>query len=397
MRYKLILFSLIVIDLSILYFQTSTISISSAEASILYGKPSFLQYIVEKSILIFGQNDFALRLPMIIFHISSIILMYKISQTYIKSYKNRLWLIFLFILLPGVVSSAIIVNDAGVLIFGLLLFIYLYEHKHKYIYLALLLLFSFINGGFVYLYISLVFYYMNKKKFICVPYMIVLISISLYIHGSGIFGLPKGHFLDVIGVYSAIFTPIIFIYLTYTIYRKYLTKDIDIVWYIASTAFIISLILSFRQRVSLEYFAPYLMVALPLSAKIFISSYRVRLKKYRTPYKLAFTFSLIFLILNTLAVFLNKYMFLYIENPQKHFAYNSYVAKELALELKNRKFNCIKTDEEMQLRLKFYKIEKCNKNLLKKVDIMDEKNSNVTISYMNRIVYRAYVTKLNNK
>lgn len=397
MIHKLILFFIITVDLFLLYFQTFSISISSVEASILYETPSYLTYIEQFFIYIFGQNDFALRFPMILFHLFSVLLMYEISKYYIKSDKNRLWLILIFVSLPGVVSSAIIVNSAGILIFGLLLFVYLYLKSYKILYLSLLFFYSLLDGGFIYLFISLIFYFYNNFKTRYALYSLVLTILSLYIHGSGVFGLPKGHFLDAIGVYSAIFTPIIFIYIFYTIYRKYLTKDIDILWYISSTALIISLVLSFRQRVSLEYFAPYLLISLPFVAKQFISSYRVRLKEYRTSYRLAFIFSLIFLFINTIAVFLNKFIFLYIEIPEKHFAYKSYIAKELAMNLKKENIRCIDTNKEMQLRLKFYKIDKCDKYHLNKLPYNDKNDTNVTISYMNKVVYKATVTKLNNK
>nr|MDA3908441.1 hypothetical protein [Sulfurimonas sp.] len=208
-------------------------------------------------------------------------------------------------------------------------------------------------------------------------------------------GIPQGHFLDSIAVYTAIFTPIIFVYIFYILYRRYLTKQIDILWFIASVAFVFSLLLSFRQRIELEHFAPYLILALPLAAQTFGHSYRVRLKMFRTKYKAAFVISLVLLVLNSLVVFFNKEIYVFIDKPQNHFAYNMHVAKELANELKSRGIECVDTDYKMQSRLKFYGVTNCNTSIVAEVSLKNQNRKNVTISYSNRPVYKASVTKVN--
>jgi len=396
MTLKYILFLILGVDALILFLQTSHISISYEEATLLYGEFSFLQLLVKTSISIFGQNDLGLRFVMILFHLMSAILMYVISKRYIALERNRLWLLLVFVLLPGVVSSAIVVNGAGMVIFGLLLFIYLSEKIPQYMLNVLLLFYAFIDIGFAYLFLGLLIYYLFEKQKKLAVYMFFLYLTTSYLYGFSIDGYPTGHFLDTIGVYSAVFTPIIFIYLFYSLYRRYLTSKIDMTWYIASTVLILSLILSFRQRIPIEYFAPYLIIALPLAAESFISSYRVRLKMFRTRYKLAFVISFVFLISNTLLVFFNKDLYLVIDNPKKHFAYEMHIAKELSTKLKNMNINCIQTDRKMQKRLKFYKIDRCIENILLEKHFNDNRVSNVTISYKDNILYRATVTNLNN-
>jgi hypothetical protein len=211
----------------------------------------------------------------------------------------------------------------------------------------------------------------------------------------GAHGSPSGYFLDSLGLYSTIFTPIIFVYLFYTLYRRYLHKNFDILWYISTTAFVISLLLSFREKIHVEYFAPYLIVALPIMGQVFIHSYRVRLKMYRKKYKIFFSITLIFLLINSSIVFYNQYLYLLIENPKKHFAYKMQVAKELSQKLKNDNIYCIDADKKMSLRLQFYGITQCNKYHLLENDLDSSNISSVTISYKNKPVYRATVTKLN--
>jgi len=215
-------------------------------------------------------------------------------------------------------------------------------------------------------------------------------------YGLNISGVPSGHFLDTIGVYSAIFTPVVFIYICYALYRGYLNDENDKIWYISSSVLLLSLLLSFRQRVALELFAPYLILSLPLAAKTFAHSYRVRLKNFRKGYRSIFVLAFIFLIFNALIVMFNKELYLVLDNPKKHFAYKMHIAKELAQKLKDKKIFCVTTDKKMQKRLRFYSISKCSETLLQEIK-RDAENSDVTISYKGKILYKANVTKINNK
>ncbi len=397
MKYRIILFVILGLDAFILIFQTSQISISPSEAALLYGNASFLQQLVKLSLKVFGQNDFALRFVMIVFHLSSAWLLYLISAQYLKLQRNRLWLVLVFILLPGVISAALVVSHAGFIIFGLFLYIYLSQKLNDYFICVLLFLYTLLDSGFAYLFLGLMIYYLFQKNKILFFYNAFLLGLSVYMYGLNISGVPSGHFLDTIGVYSAIFTPIIFIYLFYVLYRGYLNDENDKIWYIASTALLFSLLLSFRQRVEIELFAPYLILALPLTAKTFANSYRVRLKKFRKKYKAIFILAFVFLIFNTLIVLFNKELYLILDNPKKHFAYKLHIAKELANKLKAMNIRCVTINNDMQLRLRFYSIDKCDKNILKEVKLNSLQTNNVTIRYKNRILYRANVTKLNNR
>jgi len=395
MNTKIILFLILGIDVLNLVLQTSELSISYYEASLLYGGFSPLQYIVKTSISIFGQNDFSLRLPMIMLHLFGTLLLYKISNKYIDNERNRLWLIFIYVLLPGIISSAIIVDSAGLVLFGLLFFIYMYQNFSKTILYPLLSIYIFLDGGFLFLFLALSLFAIKEKDKKFFIFNTASFFTSLYLYGINTHGAPKGHFLDSIGIYATIFTPILFIYIFYSLYRKYLNKDMDILWYISSTALIVSLLLSFRQRIHVEHFAPYLIVALPVMAQVFIHSYRVRLKIFRKRYRVIFIITLVFLFINSSVVFFNKYLYPVMDNPKKHFAYKMHVAKELSRKLKSMGVNCLESDEKMSKRLKFYNVTKCNNYILLENNLNSSIRSNVTISYKNRLVYKANVTKIN--
>jgi len=395
MRYKIIFFLILGLDGLNLFFQSSEISISYRETIILYGDISPLQILIKISMYIFGHNDFALRLPMILTHLLSAVLLFNISKDYLNA-KNNLWLLVIFILLPGVLSSALLLDEAGLIIFGLLLFIWMYTNDYKVSYYLLLVSFIFLDNIFIYLFLSLniyAWYKQNKELFVTTSISFVL---SIFSFGLDIHGQPTGHFLDALGLYAAIFSPIIFLYIVFVIYRRYLSKDMDIIWFVTAIPFVISLILSFRQVISIEHFAPYLIVSLPLAAQTFVSSYRVRLKIFRQRYKLMFVLSFIFLVINSLGVLFNKDLYRFLNHPAKHFVYKFHIAKELSDVLKQKSINCVTTDFKMQQRLKFYGVTKCDNNLLTLNKIDKDKSDSVTISYRNQPVFSAYVTKINN-
>lgn len=382
------------VDALILLIQTTEISISYREALFLQGEFSFFQALIKSSLALFGNNDLALRLPMILLHLLSTILLFTISKSYVNE-RNALWVVLVFVLLPGIVSSALIVDSAGLLIFGLLLFVYL-STRVSFITLLLYLAFlCFIESGFMYLFFALFIYGIYEKKY---PFMVVgllLFIISFVRFGFETHGSPKGYFLDTIGLYSTIFTPIIFIYIFYILYRRWLMNEYDMSWFIASFALIASLLLSFRQRIDIPHFAPYLIIALPLAAQTFNASYRVRLKQFRKKYKLIFAISLGILALHSSVVFFNKYLYMVIENPSDHFAYKMHIAKELAKELHAKEIGCVATKDAMMLRLEFYGISKCNDYILEELSKENKKLANVTISYIKREIAFYNVTKVN--
>ena len=397
MIHRTIFLILLGLDVLILLFLSSNVSISAHEAKLLYGDFSIVQFLTESSLIIFGNNDFALRLPMIFFHILSTLLLYCISVKYLDDSRNRLWLVLFFILLPGVLSSAILVDSASLVIFSLLLFVYVYENFDELYTYPLLILFCFLDNSFIYLFASLLIFGLYKKRILYSILNVLLLVVSFIYFGFESEGSPEGHLIDTIGLYSAIFTPIIFVYLFYILYRRLLAKQVNLIWFVAAVPLLFSLLLSFRQEIVIEEFAPYLILALPLAAETFYASYRVRLKMFRKRYKALFTISLMFLFFNFFVVMLNKEFYLLIEDPSKHFARKMHIAKDLSSELKNMNVNCIHTDDNMGMRLRFYGIQRCNDYSLIEKDIDVSSSKNVTISYRHRIIYEAFVTNINNR
>lgn len=394
MRTIVFLFLLITLHTTLLVAQISGLSIGYSEASILYNDTSFLHYYIQFFVNSFPHNDLALRLPMIALHVISFFLLYAISRFFLFRESDRLWLMLVYVLLPGITSAALVVDPAGIKIVLTFLFAYLYLRFGIYAYL-LLPVYLLIDASFFPLFIAVMLYGIMSKRYPLALFGGVLSVFGYIESGLNIGGSPHGHFLDALGIYAAIFSPIVFLYLFYVMYRRFITNERDLLWLIGAVAFGMSLILSFRQRVEIQSFAPFVMLILPLAAQTFFHTYRIRLKIFRKRYQLLFYTALVILVVNTLVVFFNQHFYRFLKNPTRHFSYPMHVMKELAAQLQRKDIGCIHTDDEkVQLRLRFYGISECNKAVLSEEP--REEFDKVTIRYNKTPIYIGYVTKVRN-
>ncbi len=394
MRTRVLLFLLIVLHTLLLVAQIGGLSIGYNEAKILYTETGFLHHYIQFFVNSFPHNDIALRLPMIVLHVASFFLLYGISRFYLTRETDRLWLMLIYVLLPGITSAALVVDPAGMKIVLTFLFVYLFLRFGTYAY-ALLPVYVWLDATFLPLFIAIIFYTIRIKKYPIAVFATVLSIIAYVRSGVEISGTPHGHFLDALGIYAAIFSPIIFLYLFYVIYRRFITNERDLLWVIGAVAFGMSLLLSFRQKVEIQSFAPFLMLILPLAAQTFFHTYRIRLRMFRKRYQFLFYAALLTLVLNTLAVFFNQHFYRFLEKPTHHFSYPMHVIKELAHQLQEKDINCVDApDDKTQLRLRFYNIGECDEIKLSQEAM--RKSDKVTIRYNNIPIYVVYVTKIHN-
>lgn len=373
----------------ILIYVSNTLSISYKEALNVFENSSVLSYITNASIYIFGQNDIALRLPFIIFYTLSILLMYKLTSNYFKYKKDQFLSILIFMILPGVLSASLLVNSAIVVLFFTLLYIFLYD-RNKAHPIWLLFLLVFIDNSFAILFLALFFYSLKQKDKTTIYVSLFLFALSMYIYGFETDGKPKGYFLDTFAIYATIFSPLVFIYFIYTIYRAGIKNKRNFVWYISTTALIVSLLFSFRQRVYIEDFAPYVVISIPFMLKMFYHSYRIRLSIFRKKHHIGAIIVLFMLVINCILTIVNKPLYLFLPNEKKHFAYKYHFAKEIASKLKELGVTKVNVyDERLQLRLKYYGIEKSNEYYLSNIN--DGNRKKISVSYYNKELMQLYL------
>ena len=380
-------FLICLIDFVFLLYAANSLSISYNEAEIFFQEHSLLSYILKLSTHFFGQNDLAVRGVMIFFHIASVVLMYKVSKFYIKLEFDRIIAVLLFVLLPGTLASALIINNAGICIALALLCIYLFHIKKKILFSLFFCLAFFIDGDFLIFYAGFFIFTLYKRKPPLAWLSAILFLLTLYFFGFETNGRPSGHFIDTFGIFAAVFSPFVFIFFVYTIYRIWVKEKKDLLWFIAICSFCFCMIVSVRQRLELEQFLPFCVIATPLMVRVFFNSYRVRLPKFRKGHKICTSLVMLFLIFNWSAIIFNQIFYLFLSDPTKHLTYKFDVAKELADKLKEAGVQDIATDDtRLALRLKFYgiKTKSYSKNLLASADL-DEK-SKFSIEKMGKVV-----------
>ena len=394
MNIRVVLALFILIDTLLLFYGASTLSISYKEAVIFYNQHNFIHYLVRFSTSLFGQNDYALRLPFILFHLGNILLIYKISKKYLSREVDQMLSVATFMLLPGIVGSALLVNASGVAVFFTLLFIWFFMNGYRVAYMLLLPLLLGVDNSFMVLYLGIFTYGVYIRDKTLALYCGVLFLLALGIYGFPMHGKPKGYIIDTLISYSLIFSPLVFLYFFYALYRILMKESKDIVWFISFTALLFSILISYRQRILIDDFAPYVVVSVPLMVKMFMTSYRVRLPENRRGHRVLFMIVFAILFMNFIATYTYKYLYLVLDNPRKHFAHKYNIARELAEKLHALGVQKVTADRKMQLRLRFYGIEEGKEYLLqtKRYASDDQK---VTISYMKKPVKVYFVSKVN--
>ena len=329
------------------------------------------------------KSDYILRLIPIIFSFFSFILYLKISKFYLKE-KYLYFSSLTFLFLPGFLISSIILNKSIFLIFETLLFIYFYKRKEilGYIFLALIV---FSDYSLVALYFSLIFYAVYKKDTRLLFYVILLFAINANYFDYVIKGKPKGFFVDVFGTYFLIFSPFVFVYFLYTIYKGFFYKK-DIIFFIGVGSFLISLLLSFRQRIKIDDFAPFVLPYTIYMNKIFLSSYKVRLKKFRWPYKFLFVFLFSSMLIFDFFFLFSNEKLLY--NLKKDF----YFVKPLSKFLKRHHIEKISCNNRFLCKaLNFYGINEGDNFYIK----YSKSKNIVSIFHNKKLLYNISVSKLN--
>jgi hypothetical protein len=285
-------------------------------------------------------------------------------------------------LIPGMIISSIVIDKAVYLIFLTLLFIFLYE-KIRILTYILLLTYVFFDKSLIFLYLGLVFYSMYKKDTKFLIFNLILLSINANYFEYQIHGKPKGYFIDVFGVYFLVFSPFIFLYFLYAMYKNLFCKK-DIVFFISAIAFFVSIFLSFRQKIKIDDFGPYTLIFVLNMTKIFLKSYKVRLPKFRIFYKMLFIFLFSSLIIFDIALFLNKY------TPAKKLSYSFYFIKPLVKILKYKNINHISSNNKKLFKiLEFYGISSGNKYYV------HYKKNSVSIFHNKKLILKINVSKLN--
>ena len=345
-----------------IFYLAATTPISPHEAKILYTSQDIASTFMKLGES-FISGFFGLRVFFILFGFVSILFFYEFSRRYFSKREDAYLSTFIFMLLPGIVTGSTLVNVAIIVLPLVLLFVLLYEKGHFVLLPFIMLALFFIHEASIIFFIAVLLYgIIQKDKKLSILTGAFLIAFIYLVKGIEIGGRPSGHFAEIFGLYAAVFSPLIFLYFFYTMYRILLREKKTLIWYISFTALAFSLILSIRQRIRITDFVPYVMIAVPLMLDLYNRSLRVRLPEFQKRYKLGFKVLVSSLFLSVFMIFLYQVMFFVGEDHKKYFSNSIYEPYFMAKELKLKGIDCQNTSNVRErYQLQYYNIPPCTK------------------------------------
>ncbi|MCF6244965.1 MAG: hypothetical protein L3J43_07995 [Sulfurovum sp.] len=342
------------------FYLASTTPISPHEANIFYNIPNIVSTFMHWGDRLVG-GVLGLRIFFIFFGLISLVLFYKLSQNYFPRKSDVYLSTTIFMLLPGILTAISLANISIIVLTLVLLFVLLYENGHRLILIFLMFALFLIHETSVILFVALLLYgLMYKDKPLAIAAGAFLVAFLYLSKGIIIGGRPSGHFVEIFGLYATVFSPLLFIYFFYAMYRVLLREKKTLIWYISFTAFAFSLLLSLRQSVSIADFAPYVMISVVTMLYTLNSSVRVRLPEFQKRYRQGFYVVIFFLFINTFLIILHKPLFYFFKDPSVHFAYRIYKPYYLAIELKSEGIECYDgAHGRERYQLRYYNISSC--------------------------------------
>ncbi|MEO1941931.1 MAG: hypothetical protein ABGW77_03460 [Campylobacterales bacterium] len=223
---------------------------------------------------------------------TSALLLSQILPHYIRTPREQFYTLLLYLLLPGTVLSTLLLTRAALLLLETTLLLYLF-HRGQPLPILLLPVVTLLDPANISLGIGAIIYGLWHRNWKWIGVGLAGMAEVFLLLGYRIGGVPKGHFLHFLLVYSSIYSPLLFLYFLYALYKENLPGYRSLIGSIASGAFLLSLLLSFRQKIKIEEFAPFTLPFLIPIARHFLNSYRVRLKPFRRGYRLLLTSILI--------------------------------------------------------------------------------------------------------
>ncbi|AWI34534.1 hypothetical protein [Helicobacter apodemus] len=252
-----------------------------------------------------GFNEFTFRSIFLFLHFCNALLLFVFSKNFLKRPSDALFCTLLFLLLPGVNLDIIMFLKGQVIIFFPLLLCLLQQKSQKIPY-WLLAIMAILDKSFSLVFLALIFYGISKKDTFLILSSLAFFALNMYLFGLNIGGYPRGYFIDTSAYLLFLFSPLVFLYFLYVLYRFINTQNKPLIWYISITTLCFILLLSLRQKVDIPSFAPLLIVSLPLMTKLYFCGLRVRLPQFRMRYKAPFIITFIVLLAFTFGLFFSK-------------------------------------------------------------------------------------------
>ena len=389
LRFHILFVFTLILHILSLFFNINEISIHYKEALGFFYSDEFIYRLARVSYETLGHNDFALRAPFVFVHICNILLLYAICLNYFKRASDGYLCVLVYMLLPGIVFSSILISKTNIIIFLALICIYWQKRFSRNPYFTPA--FSvFLDPSFSILYLGMFFYALRNKDTAYLFFTLLCFGINMSFFGIDVSGHPQSHFIDTLGGLMFLFSPLLLVYYIYTLIAS-VRKHNEFMSYISLSALVFVTILSLRQKVDLQTLVPLSVIALPVVIKHFLSDIRIRLKMFAKPYVMRLNLILLFMFLQSLGLYFNKFFYLF--STQSHFAHSYYYGKEIANALKSKGIESIQAeDKKLELQLRFYGIDSTANTILRKTQ--DTQQSDISVEYLWKIIARYKITPI---
>ncbi len=348
-------------------YLASTTPVSPHEVKLFFADESIVATLMHGGKAIVDETVFGpflgIRLFFLLIGLVSIFLYYRVSWIYLDREEDRHTATVIYMLLPGIITALALANISILVIPIVLLFLLAYDRGWLWAQALLMFFLFMLHDASVIFFIAIFIYALIRREITLVVFSGFFLMLTFVtLQGVEIRGKPSGYFADLFGLYAALFSPLLFIYFFYTMYRILLREEKNILWYISSIALLASLVLSVRQRIILTDFAPYVVISVVLMLDTYYKSLRIRLPEYRGWYRGGFAVVILVLVMSSLTIVFHKAFFSLMTDPKKHFASRLYEPYWLAEKLKEQNLKCYDTpDGRVASQLRFYGIESCRK------------------------------------
>lgn len=351
---------LLFVYIAVTLYLAATTPITPHEARNLYTSHTLVSLLMQWGQMIIP-GVFGLRLFFLIFAFLSLRIFYELSQRYFSKREDVYLSTALFMFLPGILTASALAN-VGIIVLALVLFfVLLYERRHFLALPLIMLALFFVHEASIIFFLALLFYGISHRdKLLSITSASFIIAFIYLAKGIEIGGRPSGHFIEIFGLYATVFSPLLFLYFFYAMYRILLRGEKTLMWYISFTALALSLLLSIRQKVYITDFAPYVMISTIAMVDVFNHSMRVRLPQFQKRYRYAFYVVIFFLFFSVLALVFNRQLYMYAKQRGSHFANRIYDPYFLAQDLKKRGIRCYDAKGREEYQLKYYGIPACS-------------------------------------
>lgn len=314
----------------------------------------------------FAFKWFFFRLPMLLFAFANAFLLVRVSKFYLKRANDDLLCLLVWLALPFNIAAAVILNEASLVIFTTLLAVLFYERK-KPVYLALTLLAALFLTQALPLCLALFLFGLYARDNTTALIGLFALLVSLYSADiASLVIFKQSYLLQTLLVFALSFSPLVFFWFIYGIYRIGVQQKRRLLWFVAFCSFFICVFLSIRQKPNYAIFLAYSVVLVVMMTQTFLSSYRIRLPIFRRFHRVVAWLLAFSLVSNLVfAFFLNPFFKTFDSKLYTTF----YAVKPFAQELKNRGFTTLCGSDKLARALGFYGIAHEAKEPLRRVSL----------------------------